>query len=552
MSMDRDVNVNLNINPDPQLAQKLNQTTGQIRAEFDKLGQSTGPADLSNDMKLLAANTEKASGAARGLAQSVTKVQQSAPLPFDMVGGGASPNPAQPKQPVGGGGVGVGGAARALGSAGGLIGSASGSAGIGQAGQAMGMLASNISTLGPAGVLATGAAIGLSLAMKEVNKASEEARREMELVLDARFAEIDAAGKTTEEIKKQIEEQTRIATDAREKQSAALQEMVMDKADRDGLQDIGDALGIWSDGVQEANEAAEEQQKKAEDANAAIEGLNEALGSTETAAADAKKAMEDLAEQMAEDLMDSADDAGEAVRELTSAQERSRESNADRLKQIASEQKALQASLKVLQSQEDSTGKAAKQIEVLNAKLSDLGREAGTVSQVMGQQASAQSAVAKSTWEVGRSMTFSLDMRSKEQKEKLKEYHDAIRKSTTEAYNKMVDIDFDAAKQREKIAIDSNREQERLIRESKQQFDQDFYQDFLGEFRSRQQLAFNLNETQIGAGQSFADVGRESFNAQQQARAQTPGAQQLMNNTFNISGDTQSIMRTLHQAGVVS
>jgi len=543
MSLDRDVNINLHVNEDPQLQQKLNRTTGALNAELTKVGKNTALENLAGDADRLAKSTERASQSAQKLAQNVGRAQTPGGAPVSAT----VPAPA-------GGGAGASQAAGAIGAGVGLAGSLGGSAGLGQAGSALGLLGSNLSALGPAGVIAAGAAVGLGLAMKELSKASESARKEMEAYLQSAFAEIDARGQTTDAIQKQIEEQTKAAENAREK-SALAQEAYDEAFNRfragseDNFRAIGDFLGIWSDQVNVAKEALDEENAKAQEAQATLEGLTAALDSTETAAADTKKAMEELAQQMTDDLLDSASDAGDAVRQLAAAQERSRDANVERLKQIAVEQKATETELQQLRESGNTSADVTKRIEALNSKLNDLGQEADIVSGVMSKQASAQREVAASaqkTTQAAQSVGMRLFAVSKQQKDTL----DEQLKAMIEFGNKIADIEYDAAKQREKIAIDANREQERLIRESKQQFDQDFYQDFLGEFQRRQQLAFNLRETQIGAQQSFADVGRESFNTQQQLRAQTPGAQP-MNNTFNITGDTQSIMRTLQQAGVV-
>jgi hypothetical protein len=549
MSMDRDVNVNLKVTPDPLLAQKIQQTTGAIDAELDKLARNDALRKLANDAADLAKKTGDAKAAAQQLATGLAKVgatQQEA----QMAGGQFARNVTA--QPGSGAGVSASRGASALGAAGGLIGSAGGSAGVGQAANAMSLLGGNIAALGPIGVVTAGAAIGLSVAMKALNEASEKARegiiRHNELVRD----QLELEYMTTDELTKTVEARQREVDMLKEQiaQAATVEEPteLRDAAIKDNLFVIGDALGLVGAAGDQAATDLSEMEEKLATAEGELVNVNEALGSTEVAANDAAKAMEDLAKQMSKDLLNSADDAGESVRELTAAQNRSRESNNDRLKQIAAEQKALQASLGVLQSQEDSTGEAAKQIEILNAKMADLSREAGTVSQVMSQQASAQREVAKETHRTTTAAGFLGRKRSKEEKDEQQKTMDDLLKTAIDYHNKIADIEFDAAKSREKIAIDANREQERLIRESKQQFDQDFYQDFLGEFQRRQELAFNLKETQIGAGQSFADVGRDAFNAQQQARAEQ---QQAISNVFNISGDTQSIMRTLQQAGVV-
>jgi len=551
MSMDRDVNVNLKVNPDPQLQQKLNQTTGQVRAELVKLGQVDALENLAKDADKLAANTNKASEAAKTLAGNVSKTQTAGavPTPGATAGAGISASGAA------GAGISASGAAGALGAAGGLAGSLGGSAAVGQAGSAVGLLGSNIAALGPIGVATTAVTVGLGVAMKALSEASEKARAEVtrynELVRDR----LELEYQTTDELVKAREARQREVDILKEQiaQAATVEEPTQfkDFAIRDNLYVIGDALGlVGAAGDQAASDLADMEEKLAK-AEGELVNVNDALESTEVAANDAAKAMQDLAEQMAQELLDSASDAGEAVRELAAAQDRSRDANQKRLEQIADEQAAAQAELEILQSQATQSEEVARRIDTLNEKLSDLGQEAAIVSDVMSKQSRETNEVSRSA---GRAATEtqSVGLRIGGMTKKFKDALDEQLKTAIEFANKVDDIEYDAAKQREKIAIDANREQERLIRESKQQFNLDFYQDFLGEFQRRQQLAFNVSETQIGVGQSFADVDRNSFNAQQQLRAQTQGAQQLANqNTFNISGDPQSIMQVLQSAGVV-
>jgi len=438
-----------------------------------------------------------------------------------------------------------------------MAGQVAGQVGAGEAGQAMSMFGMSIAQAGAAGGVAAAVMIGLKLALNEVNKAAEEARRITELQTTAIMAEINAKGQTTEEIKKQIAAQEEIYRNAAEAVQRIKDESLADaEATRTGitgaLKDAGDFLGLYADGINDANKDIEEQTTLMEDAEGRLIGMNEALGSTETAAADAAEALKEFNEQMAEDLLDAASDASEAIKDQTDAMERTKEANAERLKAIAAEQKALQAELKILQSSGITNEKVAAKIKGLQEALSDLGVEAGTISKVMKTQSAATEevdrAVAHFVGSVKNGIPLFFANIAAQKKAQAEQ-----KKNAVEFANKIADIEYKAAVDREKIAIDANRDQARLLREAKQVFNQDFYQDFLGEFQRRSELAFNLRETQINTGQAFEDVNRGSFQEQQKLRGEM-GAQPLINNNTFVfpQADQSSVLTTLNRLGITN
>jgi len=435
----------------------------------------------------------------------------------------------------------------------------------GEVGQGISTLTQNLGGLTAAGGLAAVAVIGVGMAMKELDKISEKLRREEELLLEARFAEIDAAGQTTEEIQRQIDEQTEIAEKAREKEAAAQERESIRRKERNSdelwlVKGIGDAIGIFEDGANEAQEAAEKWGDTAEDAKAQVEGLNDALDSTETAAADAAEALEKAAEAQTDAILDEVDAIGKNTKARQEASKRTRTENRERLKAIADQQAILKAQIAALKASGLATEEVIAKLAGLEKEMKSLGDEAGIVANAVKQGTSADREAAAERKRI----------REQENRERLQEQREAARerrqarldeeferqKEMIDFGNKIKKIEFDAAKSRYDIQINANRDQERLLREAAHAFENDFYQDFLGAFTNQNALAFQLQERQIAAGQSLEDVNRSSYLNQQETRAEA-GYQQLSGPsggnpvTINTGMDLNAVTQHLQSIGLV-
>lgn len=503
----------------------------------------------------VASQAQQVTQNAQGAGRSLQGITQQAPML----------NPSS-SAPVSGGGGGGGGSKSGVSASGALnvAGRAAGIAGAGEVSGILGQLGSSIGALGPIGAVTTVAAVGLGVAFKELSKESERLRRETELILEARFAEIDATGKTTEEITKQLEAQADAWEKAADKEFAALDKETQLREEQrsgilGGLKDIGDSIGVWSDGVNEAQEAAEKWGAESDNLKASTEGLTAALDSTETAAADAAEALEKAAEAQEESVLKQVDALGKRIKAEQDAQDRSREGNKDRLKAIRDEEKVLQAQVAALKASGVSGEKAAEKLEALTGQLKMLGDESQITQKAIreGTHVDREAAAERVRITKAENAERMQDMRNaaRERAEERKKEEREHLKDQIEFGNKILDIQYDEAKRKYDIQIQADRDQERLMREHIQSETQEYYQDFMGLFTQQNALAFRLKETQIGAQQGMADATLQGYLSQQKLRAQTPGAQQLLGgapgggNTININTgmDPNAMMAIIQQ-----
>ena len=100
---------------------------------------------------------------------------------------------------------------------------------------------------------------------------------------------------------------------------------------------------------------------------------------------------------------------------------------------------------------------------------------------------------------------------------------------------KMADLEFKSQEQRQKIAIDANRAQDKIIRDAiRSQRDSLFDQDFLGLFKSKEALADKFEDVAIGASQALADSFLSQSNQVMQARQQVNAGTNTTNNISNV------------------
>ncbi len=472
-------------------------------------------------------------------------------------------------QESGGGGDGGTGRGRAaLRGAGGAVGRELG----GPAGQ----LLSAFTSLNPAMIAGGVAAVGVGAAMDQLRSSGEEAAKELERQFALEADLIDLKKLTSEELGElhaarleEIEDLEALSeSTAKTAQDVLDAEPALPKAAKSfedfagNIDDsakflafgILDTIGILGQEGDEAQEHLDGLTDSLKDAEGELENVDEALRSSAVAANDAAAAMDLLIEQMEADLVDAASDAGEAIREETAALLRTKEANIDRIAAIEAETRAIEAEIEVLKPRAKLSQDVTDKIANLTEKLSDLGRESETVAVIMSTQVSE---AFKKAAEEARKAAEDAAKEAEREREKaakeLKKKREDELKDIIDFGNKRAEIEFDAQVDRQQIAIDANREQARLIRESKQQFNQDFFQDFLGEFQRKQELAFSLSETQIGAGQAFSDVNLGVQNSLLKLSAQqneTPVTTNNVNN-FNFTGAEQAqIIALLQQLGV--
>jgi hypothetical protein len=129
--------------------------------------------------------------------------------------------------------------------------------------------------------------------------------------------------------------------------------------------------------------------------------------------------------------------------------------------------------------------------------------------------------------------------------EEEKKIADERLKNTIDWLNELKDIEFEWQKERQAIAIDANRTQQQLLRKAAFELSQDFEQDFLGAFQKANQLAFDISETNIAAGQAFEDADIAAGLAFQQS---TSNFNQTNNNqTVNIPGANTTLVNNTLQ-----
>lgn len=545
MSSDRDLNVNLKVNPDAATIEATKKALKTVFVELEKTKKARLFDELTKDAIKFAKKTDEAGLAVKRLTKDLLKAGATADeleaASKQFAAGLTAPSPGQP---------GKGGKA--------LVGAQAVGAGVGgQAGGAISSIAAGAATLGPVGAAAAAATVALSLATSKLTEANERARAEVrrnnELIRDSialeklTTAELQSEGDARRQNVQDIQDQI----DAIEKSSDPLFQVGNDVDNlasnfEAALFGIGDTLGVVGAEGDEMDTALQQLKDDLATATGEVDNINTALDSTEVAANDAAAALEELNQQIADDLLEASDDAGAAIRAQTDAMGRNKEANLERLQQIENERKAILAQLEVLKSQGSESEDVARKIEQLTDQLGDLGQESEIVSNVANKQRD-ESTKSVKAHSVGLS---DMSKALKDAKDKRRELIDAIEDNL----NTIKDIEFKAAQDREKIAIDANREQEKLLRESKDQFNQDFMQDFLGEFLNRQQLAANLRETQIQAGQSFQDVNRQLGQdiAQQGSEFREQVSEIRNTNTFNFPGSDPRIMRAeLQKLGII-
>jgi hypothetical protein len=531
----KNIPVKLDFIDDPQGRQQQVASINAVDNALTDLGSNPG-------MLLQADNAQRAEAAIK---KAGTATQRAA--------GGA-------KTPAGPAGPGVSGQLGVVGAGAGQLASLAGVSG--QAGGAIGLLGSSIGAMGAAGAAVAVTMVGLGLVLGKSKKAAEEATRQEELLLRARFKAIDAAGETTEVLEKQIADLEASIAAQTEKVAVAFDEM--NRLDLDGyaggVDDIRRAIGNSESGFGAAKKAYEDADKSLDEMTADLEGLNVGLDSTATAAADAAEALEKQAQAQEDALLKQVDSLGKLRKVEQAAAERSTEANQDRLKAIQQESKVLREQIAVIEASGISGEQAAAKLSGLKDELSALGSESEVVQKAIKGNTQVQKAEAAKRKEIARlehnDRVLSMLRGSSKRKEiEDTEQNDRL-KAMIDFANKVKDIEFNTAKRKFEISLQANRDQERLLRENKQQMTQDFFQDFLGAYQRQNQLAFSLRETQIAAGQQLTDVGREGFLAQQQLRAQTPGAQPLLGGppggnsvTINVApGEKQFIIQTMNEA----
>jgi hypothetical protein len=552
MTDDREITATLKLKQDQAATEATKKALKTVFSELQSIEKEALAIknakifdELTKDAIKFAKETDDASEAVKQLTKNLIEAGATADdleLASKQFASGLKA-PEQP-QASGGGGLGKAGAAQAIG------------VGLGgEAGGAISSIAAGAATLGPVGAAAAAATVGLSLAMGVLTKRQEEAAKAITLHNDLVEDRIDLEKLTSAELEKLNDQRQQEIDDLRQRisEAAGVDEAELTSGGLDNfaenleatLFNIGDTLGVVG---AEGDRADEELQQMVDDlarAEGELANVNDVLGSTEVAANDAAAALEELNRQMADELLDAAGDAGEAVRNETAALGRSRDANIKRLEAIEQERRAIQAELDVLNAQGSESEEVRKKIEALTNQLGDLGAESEIVTQIANQQSAAAKRANKAT--KGFTITTSgfakaVDRAKDKQNEMIKEVENF--------WNDMLDLEFKAAQDREKIAIDANRAQAELLRKSKQDFDQDFFQDFLGEFTNRTQLAFDLQETQIQAGQSFQDVNRGLATDLAQNRAESQSNIQNTN-TFNFpNANPQQMLQILQQLGI--
>jgi hypothetical protein len=437
---------------------------------------------------------------------------------------------------------------------------AAGVAGAGEVGGILGQLGSSIDALGPIGIATTAAAVGLSVGLDKLSKASEEARRAEELLLAARFAENEAEGDTTAAINEQIEAQQQVAELARKNQQDALDRVSELEAAGEGagsgvLDYIKKLAGSESD-LEAAKNAAQEWGDKAADAEAQIKGLTGSLDSTETAAADAAEALEKAAEAQSKAVLDQTDALGKEIKARQEASKRTRAQNRDRLKAIQEQSTILKVQIAALKASGLQTDEVVSKLQSLEKELGNLGKEANIVSKAVqqGTRADQQAAAERKRLrdQENQDRIQAIRDAARERRQQREEERQERLKEQIDFGNKIADIQYDTAKKQYDIQVQANRDQDRLLREHIQSVQQDFYQDFLGLFTQQNALAFRLQETRIGAQQGLSDAATEGYLGQQKLRGES-GYQQLLGGpsgggnqiTINTGANPQDVVSVL-------
>ena len=518
MSDDRIIPARLKLTDDPQGRQQIVQSLQQVDNALTDVGTNPALLKQAENARTAEAAFKKSSAAASSAA-----------------GSGASAGGATTSSKLGLAGAGVGQLASIAGVS-------------GQAGGAISLLGSSIGTMGAAGAAAAVGMVGLGLIMGQLRKASEEADKAFKAQLETQYAMNAAMSLTTLSIEEQIASKEAELVIAERNLATAQEAHAL--ADRSGalgvVDDWRNFVSVMEDAgppIGAANEALEEAQDKVTKLRGEVEGLTGSLDTAEVAANDAAKALEEQAEAQTDALLEQTDALGKLMKAENDASKRTKEGNQDRLQAIREQQKILQAQIATLKASGLATEGVIAKLEGLEAEMKSLGAEAGVVGKAIAQGTSADKAAANERAKIRaqeradarqaarEAARERAQQRREEEEEKLK---DAI-----DFANKIKDIQYNTAKQQYDIQIQANRDQERLLREFTQQRDQDFYQDFLGLYQRQNDLAFQLNETQISAGQGLSDASREGFMAQQKLRGETPGAQQLL--TSGGGGNTTII-----------
>ena len=470
----------------------------------------------------------------------------------------------------GSGSGGSGGGRGKFGRASQLVGQAAVGAVGGEAGKAIGTLTQSIATLGATGAVVGVGMIALDAIMGGLRKASEEANKAFERQFDSQQLMNAAMSDTTANIESQIEalEAQKVIAD----RNLASAQAAHSAADRDKLQgalddarnftgigiNMGPAIGAATDKLEEMTDAANA-------INDDIATLTASLDLAEVAANDAAEALEKQAEAQEAAALKQADAAGNLLKASQDAAKRDREGNIDRLKAIKDQKQVIETQINSLKASGVATEAVTAKIDALTGELKSLGDETEVVTRAVRQgttedRKAAQERAKERAQERAEEKRARAEARRERKLARMEEEHERI-KDAIDFANKVKDIEFKTAEQKYNIALDANRNQERLLRESKQQLNQDFFQDFLGLFTSQNQLAFNLQETQIAAGQNISDADRSGFLDQQRLRANTPGAQQLLGGpggsgsgatvTINTGLDPNAVGAILQDYGVI-
>lgn len=386
------------------------------------------------------------------------------------------------------------------------------------------------------------AAAAAAAAFKLLGDRQDDAAKEAEKFVNGLDAFQEATKLTTVELR-ELQELEADEAKLLERKKEILEERIRaEKDSQNGLQEFGESLGgLWDSGkIDEYQDTIKEYEERLGELSVNQEAYADVLETNANAAADATAALD----EMNNALLDRAANEADLLRAQLDAEDRTYEANQDRLDAIAEEEMILRRELEILQQASEKNEETNMRIEELTRQLGNLGKEAQIVGDIASKQGKDSKKTAKDTEKTTRrSNRRRRRSARKTSKSLVKSEEDGAKKRIKAAQDlqmKIADIEFKAQVERQKIAIDGNREQAKILTDAiRSQKDLLFEQDFLGLFKNQEDLVNSLSDAALGTSQALADSLLGQTNSIVQAQAQAGSS--VTNNTTNSGGNTITI-----------
>ncbi len=233
------------------------------------------------------------------------------------------------------------------------------------------------------GALVAAAMVGLVFIIDGLKSSSNEAAEKMQAQVAAQEAYNDALNLTSNEIENQIAANEE-ARETNRRNLEVVNDLIIElDGAGDGFLGIGDALGIMGAEGDQLNERFKELTAEAKELAAETEALAEAYNSVEVAANDAREALLEEVDQLAD------------IREFEQqALASSAEENAKRAQAIADESAIIREQIAVLEDSGDTSKEVQDKIAGLNSELGQLGQQSDVLSSSAVKAAESQKALA--------------------------------------------------------------------------------------------------------------------------------------------------------------